>query len=113
VRVLILAAVVLLLSCCAALGLKAPQDLDQGIAYAYGGVTGALTTIATATNAGQLTSAQATNANNLVLNVKSILDSARALETTNVAGAQTDLQLALTALQGVQTYLSQKGVKSP
>lgn len=109
-KTLALASVVMLLAGCSALGLATPQTLDQKLAYGYAGVTTALNTIATATTAGQLTSAQATNANTMTLNVKSILDNARALEITNATSAQTDLTLALSALSAVQQYLTTEGV---
>jgi hypothetical protein len=92
-------------------GLAPAKTLDEQIAYGYGGVTAALNTIATATTAGQLTSAQATNANNLALQVKTILDTARSLEITNTTGAQNDLTLALNSLTAVQKYLTTAGVK--
>jgi len=108
---LILAAIVLLLGACSSLGLAPAKSLDEKLAYGYGGVTAALNTIATATNAGHLTSDQATHANNLALQAKSILDTARALETTNATSAQNDLTLALTVLTEVQKYLTSSGVK--
>jgi hypothetical protein len=107
----ILLAVILLLAACASLGLTTPQTLDQKLAYGYAGVTTALNTIATATTAGQLTSTQATDANALALQVKTILDNARALETTNATSAQNDLTLALSSLTAVQQYLIAAGVK--
>jgi hypothetical protein len=109
-KTLILAAVVLSLGACSALGLTTPKTLDEKLAYGYAGVTTALNTIASATIAGQLTSTQAVNANTMTLNVQSILDSARALETTNASSAQTDLTLALAALTAVQQYLTAQGV---
>jgi hypothetical protein len=108
---LILLAVMLVLGACTSLGLSSPQTLDQKLAYGYAGVTTALNTIATATTAGQLTSAQAINANTMTLNVKTILDTARGLETTNATSAQNDLTLALSSLTAVQQYLTSAGVK--
>lgn len=108
---LILAAVVLLLGACSSLGLAPAQSLEAKLAYGYAGVTAALNTIATATTAGQLTSTQATNANNLALQAKSILDTARSLETTNATSAQNDLTLALSSLTAIQQYLTSAGVK--
>jgi hypothetical protein len=40
-----------------------------------------------------------------------VLDSARALEGSNVTAAQNDLQLAMSSLTAVQTYLTSAGVK--
>ncbi len=110
-RIIALLTVVCVLGACASLGLSTPQTLDQKLAYGYAGVTTALNTITTATAAGQLTSAQAINANNMTLNVKTILDTARSLETTNATSSQNDLTLALSALSAVQTYLTSSGVK--
>jgi hypothetical protein len=108
---LLLTLAILALAGCQTLGLAPAQTLDQKLAYGYAGVTTALNTIAQATTAGQLTSIQATNANALALQVKSVLDSARALEGSNVTAAQNDLQLAMSSLTAVQTYLTSAGVK--
>lgn len=107
----IAAFIAITLQACTSLGLIPAQTLDQKLAYGYAGVTTALNTIATATTAGQLTSAQATHANDLVLQVKSILDDARGLESNNATVAQNDLTLALSSLTAVQTYLTSAGVK--
>lgn len=103
--------VLLALVGCAQLGLAPATTLDQNLAYAYAGVTTALNTIATATAAGQLSSAKATQANTMVLAVKSTLDLARADETSNATSAQNDLTLATQALTAVQTFLTASGVK--
>lgn len=108
---LILATAICLLGACSSLGLTPPQTLDEKLAYGYAGVTTALNTIATATTAGQLTSIQATEANGLALQVKQILDNARALEGNNATAAQNDLTLALSSLTAVQQYLTAAGVK--
>lgn len=96
---------------CTTLGLAPAQTLDQKIAYAYGGVTGVLQSIATATTAGTLTSSQANAANNMALQVKTVLDTARSLETTNATSAANDLALATAALTAVQSFLTSNGVK--
>jgi hypothetical protein len=96
---------------CQSLGLTTPQTFDQKLAYGYAGVTTALNTVTTALSAGQLSSAQATQANSLVLQAKVILDTARSEEGTNLSSAQNDLTLALTAMNAVETYLTQAGVK--
>ncbi len=96
---------------CQSLGFTPPQTTDQRIAYAYSGVTAALNTIAQATNAGTLSSQKADQANQLVLQAKVILDSARASETTDASTAIQDLQLATAAMQAVQQFLTANGVK--
>lgn len=110
-RVLIVTSTALMLGACASLGLAPAQTLDAKLAYGYAGVTTALNTIATATTAGQLTSIQATEANSLALQVKGILDNARALEGSNASAAQNDLTLALSSLTAVQQYLTAAGIK--
>jgi len=106
-----LLALCVLLAGCAQLGLVKPQTTDQKLAYAYGGIISAQQSIAQATTAGLLTSAQATNANNMTLAAKATLDTARSLETTNATGAANDLQLATTAITALQAYLTSAGVK--
>jgi predicted RNA-binding protein associated with RNAse of E/G family len=98
---------------CTALGLTTPQTTDQKLAYADAGVIAALSSIATATNAGQLTKAQATNANNMALAVQATINQARAEESSNASQAIVDLNLATTALTAVQNWLTANGVKSP
>lgn len=107
----LLAPGILCIGGCASLGLAQPQTLDQKIAYAYGGLTTALQGIATATNKGQLTSAQATQANNAAMNVKTILDTARSLENSDATTAQKDLDLATAALSSIQNTLTSAGAK--
>lgn len=98
---------------CASLGLAPAQTLDQKIEYGYAGVDGVLKAIPPALTAGTLSSATATKANTLALNVKQLLDSARAAENTDVTSAQNDLNLAISALTAVQQYLTRNGVKTP
>lgn len=105
------ACVLFALSACAQLGLAPAQTLDQKIEYGYGGVDGVLKAIPPAIAAGTLSSDRAAHANGLALNVKSILDTARAAESTNVTSAQNDLTLATAALTAVQKYLTDNGVK--
>jgi hypothetical protein len=93
----------ILLACASA---PAPKTLDQSLAYVEGAVITAQQGITTALTAGQLSSAQATNANTLALNVLSIVTTARAAESSSPASAQNDLALAQTALTAVQTYLT-------
>ena len=96
---------------CQSLGLATPQTLDQRIAYSYAGVTTALNTVTTALQSGQLTSTQATNANSLILNVKSVLDTAKGEETADPTAAEKELALGVAAMTAVQNYLAAAGVK--
>jgi hypothetical protein len=109
-RVLLLV-VGLTLTGCTALGFTTPQSTDQRIAYAYAGVTASLQTIAQATSAGTLSSTKASQANNMVLQVKSLLDAAKAAEATSDNEALQDLNMATAALTAVQQYLQANGVK--
>lgn len=112
IKLLVLAPLLgLLLGGCTALGLAPAQTLDQKIEYGYAGVDGVLKAIPPAMAAGSLTSATAAHANELALNVKSILDTARTAESTNATSAQNDLNLATAALTAVQQYLTANGVK--
>lgn len=96
---------------CQSLGLTSPQNLDQRLAYSYSAVTAALNTIAQATTAGQLKSADAVKANQMVLQAKDALDLARAAEATDASAAVRDLSLATAVLTAVQRFLTQNGVK--
>lgn len=110
-KLLLSLAIGVLLTGCSALGLAPAQTTDQKIAYAYAGVTGVLNTIAQATDAGAISSSQATQANQMALNVKQTLDAARQVEGANPNEALQDLNMATAALTAVQQYLSANGVK--
>lgn len=110
-KILIALVFLLPLMGCQSLGLTTPLTLDQQLAYATGAVTAALNTIAQATTAGTLSSANATKANQMVLQAQTILVSAHSMETTNASGAANDLALATAALTAVQQYLTANGVK--
>lgn len=98
------------LSGCAALGYTAPQTFDQKLAYAYGACDGALKAIPTALTAGTLTSTKAAAVNTMVLQMKTLLDAARASEATDLPTAQKDLTLAAAVLSSVQQYFAANGV---
>jgi hypothetical protein len=110
-KALIMLGIVLALGGCASLGLATAQTLDQKIAYGYAGVTAVLQTIPAAIQGGTLSSASATKANTMALQVKALLDAARAAEVSNATGALNDLNLATAALTAVQQYLTANGVK--
>jgi len=96
---------------CAAMGLTTPKTTDQKLAYAEGAVIAAQQSISQATKAGLLSSAQATNANNMTLSAQAVINTARALETSNPTGAANDLTLATSAVTAISTYLTAAGVK--
>ena len=102
---LALALALCLLPACSSLGLATPKGFDQQLAVAYGTHTAVLQALATATNAGTLTSTEATQVNVQAVSARALLDAARAAEATNPAGAQTNLTLALTGLTALQGYL--------
>ncbi len=106
-----MALVACLIAGCAALGLAPAQTLDQKIEYGYAGVDAVLKSIPSAVTAGTLSSATATKANSMALEVKTLLDSARSAETINASAALNDLNLATAALTAVQQYLTANGVK--
>jgi hypothetical protein len=96
---------------CQSLGIAAPQTLDQKLAYAQGAIIAAQQSIAQATTAHLLTSAQATNANNMTLSALAVISTARSLETSNSTAATNDLALATAAISSIQAYLTSAGVK--
>jgi hypothetical protein len=101
----------LLLSGCAQLGLVKPQTTDQKLAYAQGAVIAAQQSITQAVTAHLLTSAQATNANNMTLAALATITTARSVENSNATAAANDLQLATSAIAAIQSYLQSAGVK--
>ena len=97
---------------CASLGLTSPQNPQQSIAYGYSGVTAALTTLAQMTTAGQISSANATKANEAILSAKALLDEANAAAQSSAPTAVTIITSATAALAQVSLYLTcvqQKG----
>lgn len=101
-----------LLTGCSTFGLAPAKSTDQRIAYAYGGVTGVLNTIAQATDQGTLSSAKAAQANAIALQAKATLDAARAAQGSGDSNtALQDLNMATAALAAVQQFLNTNGVK--
>jgi uncharacterized protein YceK len=109
--VLVVMLATVLLSGCASLGLTAPQSPQQSIAYAYSGVNAALTTLAQATTAGLISSADATTTNQAILTVKGLLDQANAILSSNQSQALTLLTTATKDLTAVSAYLACKQAK--
>lgn len=96
---------------CAQLGLAPAQTFDEKLAYAYGTHTAVLQASAAAVSAGTLTAAEGQAVANLADQSRSILDSAHALEGTDLSSATAKLTLATAVLTQVQTYLQQRGIK--
>jgi hypothetical protein len=99
----------LILIGCKSLGLAQPQGFDQQLANAYGVHTAVVQATATALTAGSITPADAVAVQSMEKNARSLLDSAKAVEQVNPAGAQQNLTLALSALTALQTYLNTHG----
>jgi hypothetical protein len=102
---------VTLVAGCAALGLTTPQSPQQSIAYGYSGVTAALTTLASLTTQGVISSADSIKANNAILAVKTLLDQANAFATSSAPLATTILTTATADLAQVSLYLTCKQQK--
>lgn len=102
----------LILAACGSLGLVTPQSFDERLSYSYGQHTGALQTIATATDLGELHSSEAKAAIAIADNARLILDSAKlAAGTGDVSTAEGRLLLATNVLRELNVYLRQRGVK--
>jgi hypothetical protein len=94
---------------CSALGLSTPKGFDQSLAEAYGVHTAVVSATAVAVSTGAISSAEATQVQTQALSSRAILDTAKSLESSNPAAAQSDLVLATTALTALQTYLNSRG----
>jgi len=97
---------------CQSLGLAPAQNTQQSIAYAYSGVTAALNTLAGAIGAGLISSADAEKVNGAILTVKSSLDEANAVASTNGASAASLLAGATKSLASISAYLTCKQQRS-
>ncbi len=107
----LLALLAICLTACAALGLAPAQSPQQGIAYGYSGVTAALTTLASLTTSGVVSSTDSIKANNAILAVKALLDQANAAATSSAPLASTILTTATADLAQVSLYLTCKQQK--
>jgi hypothetical protein len=97
---------------CASLGIAPAQSFDAKLGYAYGLHTAVLETAAVEVSAGALSKADGANILTLADKARDLLDSARAVETTNTADAGNKLLLAtdiLTQLQGFLQKLQSPG----
>jgi hypothetical protein len=96
---------------CAGIGLAAPKGFDQQLAESYGVHTAVLSATATAVTAGSISSTEASLVQSQAMKARQLLDTAKAIESTNPAGATNDLQLATSALVALQTYLNSQAAK--
>lgn len=108
-RKLSVLAFITLLVGCSSLGLSTPKGFDQSLAEAYGTHTAVASAAAVAVSTGALTSAEGASIQAQVLSSRQLLDAAKSVEVNNPTGAQNDLNLALTALTALQTYLNAQG----
>jgi hypothetical protein len=104
-RLAALALVVCALQGCAQLGLTPARSFDDRLAYAYATHTAVVEVVSSAAQTGQLTPPEARQAANLAENSRQLLDAAKALESTDTAGATAKLTLASSVLTQLQTYL--------
>lgn len=103
-----LLSLLLLLNACASLGLAPAQSFDQKLAYGYATHTAVLLAANTSLQAGSITKADAQQVLTLGDTSKTLLDSAKAIETTDPVGATNKLALATAVLVQIQSYLNAK-----
>jgi hypothetical protein len=96
---------------CSTIGLSTPKGFDQQLAEAYGVHTAVLSATATAVTTGAISSAEAGIVQAQAVKARELLDTSKAIEQVNPAGAANDLQLATTALVALQTYLNNQAAK--
>lgn len=108
-KLLLALSMTLLLGACQSLGLSSPQSLDEQLASAYGLHTAVLSTTTQSLQAGTISKADAQAVLKLSDEAQGILDASHAIATSDPAGAQTKLTLALSVLTEVQTYLRTHG----
>lgn len=108
---LLLPTLLVLLSACNSLGLQPAETVDQRIAYSYGVHTAVLQTATVLTKSGTLSKTDAEQVLVLADQSRTLLDAAKAVETTDAATASNKLALATSILTQLQTYLNSKGVK--
>jgi hypothetical protein len=96
---------------CSTIGLSTPKGFDQQLAESYGVHTAVVSATATAVTAGSISSTEAGIVQAQAMKARQLLDTAKAIEVTNPAGATNDLQLATSALVALQTYLNSQAAK--
>ena len=101
---------ILALASCASL--TPAKSFDQQLAYVQGGLTTAVISLTNAVSAGQVSSADAQKADELIQTCETAVKAARSAEGSgDMTTATQKLQAATTALTAVQKYLISKGVK--
>ncbi len=100
-------AVSLFLVACQSLGLAPAQSFDAKLANGYGVYTAVNQATTTAVESGTISADDALAVQGMQKNSRTLLDTARAIESTNPTGASSNLALALSALTAIQSYLNQ------
>lgn len=107
-----LIAFAIVLTGCASLGNEKADTFRQKLAYADSANAAVIDAVTSAYNAGTLAAADARSIEVQADNVQTILVAAKsAYAAGDVAGAQSKLAIALTALQTLQDYLRAHGSK--
>lgn len=92
---------------CQSLGLAPATSFDTRLANGYGVYTAVNQATTTAVESGTISAADAVAVQGMQKNSRALLDTARALESTNPTGASSNLTLAVSALTAIQSYLNQ------
>lgn len=111
-RVPLLASIAItVLAGCSLLGVPVPKTLNERVSAAYISVTTVRQETLSLLQAGKLTKTDAQNIETQADNARSGIDIAKQLDITNPAQASDRLTAALSVLQALETYLTQKGSK--
>ena len=97
-----------LLTGCAALGISTPQSLDERLAYAQTIDTAVLAASTSALRAGQISADDHEHVIKIADQVKGLIDSARAIASTDSEGADAKLRLATAILTEIQSFLNSR-----
>ena len=103
------AALLVMLTACATLGVSAPQTFNERLAAGYSTVTAARVTTATLLTSGKLSKDDAQNVQSQLGNARTGLDLARQIHATDPAAGDAKIDAVVTALTALQAYLNTKG----
>lgn len=107
----IIPVLLLILQGCAILGVPAPQTMNERLSAAYISVTTVRQETLSLLQAGKITATDAKNIETEADNARAGIDIAKQLDLTNPAQASDRLTAAISVLQALETYLTQKGSK--
>ena len=112
VRAGVAALLLLVLSACASLGIPQPKTFSQSLVAAYAADKAVMDSATAGLNGGVLKADDGRQVLKLADGVRDVLDGARAAYAAGDApGAQSKLNMAASALQAVQKFLTERGVK--